>query len=284
MDPTRDDVWLADAAEAAAMLDLYAAAPPEVTAGLGLRVLDEGTRALLAARHLPDPVLNRAIGLGNVREASESDVDAIVRWFAATGVSRYWIHVGPQARPSEAAIVGWLRGRGFAPPARRTWAKMLARAAPPPAAPARCALRPARVAEAEAVAATICAAYGMPGAMAPWFAALVGRDRWRTFVAVDGDEIVGAGMLFVDRHLRAGWLGLGGLRASHRRLGAHRALMTARMQAALGEGCDAVVTETGEPIADEPNPSLRNMQRCGFARVASRGNYASPAPAPGTAV
>jgi hypothetical protein len=35
-----------------------------------------------------------------------------------------------------------------------------------------------------------------------------------------------------------------------------------------------VITETGEPIGDEPNPSLRNMAWCGFVRVASRLNYA----------
>jgi hypothetical protein len=34
-------------------------------------------------------------------------------------------------------------------------------------------------------------------------------------------------------------------------------------------------TETGESIAGEPNPSLRNIRRAGFVQVCSRLNYAA---------
>jgi hypothetical protein len=49
--------------------------------------------------------------------------------------------------------------------------------------------------------------------------------------------------------------------------------MAARIRPAIEAGCTAIVTETGEPVGDEPNPSLANMLRCGFVRVASRLNY-----------
>jgi len=51
--------------------------------------------------------------------------------------------------------------------------------------------------------------------------------------------------------------------------------MAARIRGAIEAGCTAIVTGTGEPVGDEPNPSLANMLRCGFARVGSRLNYES---------
>ena len=42
-------------------------------------------------------------------------------------------------------------------------------------------------------------------------------------------------------------------------------------------GARHLVTETGEPMGDEPNPSLANMNRCGFVTVASRLNFVGPA-------
>ena len=46
-----------------------------------------------------------------------------------------------------------------------------------------------------------------------------------------------------------------------------------RAARAIEAGCTAIVTGTGEPVGDEPNPSLANMLRCGFARGGSRLNY-----------
>ena len=54
--------------------------------------------------------------------------------------------------------------------------------------------------------------------------------------------------------------------------GGQRALLWRRIDDALAAGCTAVGTETGEPIHDEPNPSLVNMQRCGLRLVCSREN------------
>jgi hypothetical protein len=53
--------------------------------------------------------------------------------------------------------------------------------------------------------------------------------------------------------------------------------MLARIGLAIEEGARHLVTETGEQIGDEPNPSLRNMLACGFAKICSRENFAAPA-------
>jgi hypothetical protein len=53
--------------------------------------------------------------------------------------------------------------------------------------------------------------------------------------------------------------------------------MARRISDAIAAGCRHIVTETGEPVGDEPNPSLSNMMRCGFRKVASRLNFQAPA-------
>jgi hypothetical protein len=69
----------------------------------------------------------------------------------------------------------------------------------------------------------------------------------------------------------------GAVRTSHRRRGGQGALMARRIADAVAAGARYLVTETGEPMADEPNPSLANMKRCGFVTVASRLNFVGPA-------
>jgi hypothetical protein len=66
---------------------------------------------------------------------------------------------------------------------------------------------------------------------------------------------------------------------THRRRGGQGALMARRIADAGAAGLDWVVTETGEPIAGESNPSLANMARTGFRCVASRLNFECAPPA-----
>jgi hypothetical protein len=127
--------------------------------------------------------------------------------------------------------------------------------------------------EAPAVGETVCAAYGMPAALAPWFAAAVARPRWRAYVALSASGVLGAGLLYIDG--RDAWLGAGAVREGARGQHLHRSLMALRIREAIEAGCTRIATETGEPVADEPNPSLANMVFCGFRKLCSRHNYAA---------
>lgn len=122
--------------------------------------------------------------------------------------------------------------------------------------------------------ATIAATFEMPPGWAPWFARLLSEPRWRGVAALDNGQMIGGGLL----HLQGSnaWLGAGGVRPEARRRGAHRAMMTLRIQEAIDAGCTRIITETGEAMADEPNPSLRNMEACGLNKICSRLNYAAP--------
>jgi L-amino acid N-acyltransferase YncA len=72
-----------------------------------------------------------------------------------------------------------------------------------------------------------------------------------------------------------GWIGVGAALAECRGRGAQTALLATRIRTAAELGCHVISTETGEPVADEPNPSLTNIRRAGFVQVCSRLNYTS---------
>src|SRR5262249_8928647 len=115
-------------------------------------------------------------------------------------------------------------------------------------------------------------AFGIPSALEPWLAALVGRPGWRFVVAEIDGRTVATGAAFVDG-ARA-WLGVGATLAEDRNRGAQGALLAARVALAADAGCTVLATETGESIAGEVNPSLNNIRRAGFVQVCSRLNYA----------
>lgn len=271
----RESARIADDVETRAFRDLYDAAPAPLARNLGLAVETVGDGTVLRAARLPAPMFNRVIGLGLRRPAQDADIDALVAGYRSAGCRVWWLHASPFAEPSD--LVARLRARGFAEPARRAWAKMLRGATP--VADVSTPLRVGPVddadADAAAAAAAIVRAFEMPPFVADWLAALHRRPGWRLYAAHDGDTVVGGAALFVDG--RDAWLGMGAVLASHRRRAGQRALMARRIADAVSTGCDRIVTETGEPVGDEPNPSLANMRRFGFVQVASRLNLAGPA-------
>ncbi len=264
-----EEARFADAIEAAAFMDLYAAAPLALASALGLRAAEAGGATLLHAPGIPQSMFNRAIGFGSRQPADESALDEVIAAFDATGYAGYWIHHNPVTAPP--SVAEWLERRGFRLPARRSWAKMVRETGDLPQTAVRFELRQAQPREAEDVAQVVCSAFGMPGPFLPWIAALATRPGWRAYAAFDGARVAGAGYLFIDGP--GAWLGMGGVLPAARGQGVHRGLMALRVRAASEAGCTRVATETGEPVGDEPNPSLANMQRCGFRQVASRLNF-----------
>lgn len=262
------DQRLADALEASASRDLCAAAPPD----LGVSAAQIAGATLVLAPKIPATYFNRVIGLGLERPATEADVDVIAAAYLGAGVTSFWIHLASSAQPAQ--LAAWLRSRGFVEPRRRSWAKFLRDTRAAPSAQTRFTVRRATAADAPAVGAVVCSAYGLPATLAPWFAALVDRPRWQVFVALDGTRVVGTGSLFLEA--RGGWLGVAATLCEFREHGAQSALLTARIAAAAAAGCAVLTTETGEPVAGEPNPSYDNIRRSGFIAVGSRLNLASP--------
>lgn len=275
LEPTRELVLRADAIEAAAFADLYAAAPGALRERLGLQVREQAGATLLLAPGLPTAMFNRVIGFGQAQPADEASLATVIDTFRSAGGHPWWLHWGPAAAP--ASFEQGLPAHGFVPPARCSWAKVARDATPAPHIASELTIEPTTEATLADTTAAIATAFGMPPFMPAWLAALHGRPRWRLYTVAEAGRPVGGGCLYLEAD--AAWLGMGSVLPSHRRRGGQGALMARRIDDALAAGCRWVFTETGEPMGDEPNPSLANMARCGFVTVASRRNHEAPKPA-----
>jgi GNAT superfamily N-acetyltransferase len=264
---------IGDRIEALAFTDFYAAAPDALKSTLGLQVRRQADATLLMAPGVPSPMFNRVTGLGMERETTIADVGALIETYRQAGTASWWLHWNPFALP--ASLPEQLPTLGFTRPARRTWAKMLRGRSPAPAIASDLDVAVANDRQIDEVLLAIVDSFAMPPFMADWLRQLHGRPRWRIYAVSDQEQIVGGGYLFVDGDIA--WLGMGAVRESHRRLGGQGVLMARRIDDAIAVGARHIVTETGEAIGDEPNPSLGNMRRCGFERVASRLNFVGPA-------
>lgn len=263
---------LADEAEALAFADLYAAAPAHLQTRLGLRVERLAGATVLLAPGMPSAMFNRVIGLGLQRDANVDDLESLIGLYRRAGAPGWWLHWSPFAGPS--GMPPLLAQRGFTQPARRSWAKVLHASGAAPHIPTDLDIGLASDAQAGVAAQVIAQVFEMPPFMADWLRCLHGRPGWWLYCVTANASVVGGGCLFRSGDLA--WLGMAAVLPSHRRRGGQGALMARRIADAAQAGARHIVTETGEPIADEPNPSLANMKRCGFAVVASRLNYAGP--------
>ena len=271
----REEAILSDRAEEAAFVDMYDAAPAALKAQLGLRVERVGGATALIAPRMPTTMFNRVIGLGLDQPATAGDLGELRRLYGDAGMGAWWLHWNPFAAPDGGAE--WLTTQGFTLPARRSWAKMLRASAEAPRIATDLGIAPAAAARVAEVTACIAQCFGMPPFMGDWIAALHGRPGWRVYAVTDGAQVVGGGCLFIGPD--AGWLGMGAVLPSHRRRGGQGALMAHRIADTGAAGRAWAVTETGEAIGDEPNPSLAIMVRTGFRCVASRLNFECGPPA-----
>lgn len=214
---------------------------------------------------LDSPMLNRAVGLGVDRPATEDDVDAVI---AAMGVgTTYYVAVAPSARPPE--LPGWLEARGL----ERGWGWMAFRRGVDdlPAAATDLRLEEVRGRELETAFATVvCAGYGLPDDLLPTIARAPGAG-WRCWLALDGDTPASAAAMYVAEG--AAYLAFAATLPEFRGRGAQSALLAERIRRARELGCDVVLTETGERREGLPSNSYRNILRTGFEEVAVTANW-----------
>lgn len=252
-----------EAAEVAACLDAWRAAPAELAAAHGISSARiAGGCCLAAASHPGSRMLNHAIGMGGAGPASDGDLDAMERFYAEAGVDHFVAARGE--------LADRLRARGFRDD--YAWTRFARDVSAPPAA--RTELRIAEAREGGQIGEIIVSAFDMPPALADWLAAIPGRPRWTWLVAWSGDVAAAVGALFA--HGEVGWLGFGATRREHRGRGAQGAILAGRIERASELGLRRLVTETGVPGEDGPGPSYRNILRAGFEEIEVRPNLASP--------
>ncbi len=228
--------------------------------------IEAGGATVLCVPEAPEsPMLNRVVGLGADRPATESEVDAAL---AAIGPGvTYYAAVAPGARPAE--LPAWLRARGLSP----GWGWMVFHRGVEDAPPAHTTLQVTEAVtsdERAAFARVVRVSYGLPEAVEATIASAP-DGGWQCWLALAGDEPAGAAALFAADG--AAYLGLAGTLPEHRDKGAQTALLAARIRRAAQLGCDVVVTETGERRDDRPSNSYRNILRAGFKELGVTENW-----------
>ncbi len=249
-----------ESGEIEAFRDLFAAAPPELSAEHGIGSLAVGQALVVRVAALSGVnELNHVLG-----PAAAGDLDAIASFYGDTA---HIISV-----PPEIDLDRELRDRGYTP--GYAWMKFRRGVEQPPDAPTDLNVRQVGAEAAADFALTLCQGYGLPEHVALWLAAIPGRAGWQCFVAYDGRKPAAAGALHV--HGDVGWLGMAATLPSQRSRGAQNAILAARIARAGECGCSTVVTETGERVEGRPSNSYRNILRAGFEEAYLRPNYASP--------
>jgi len=211
------------------------------------------------------PMVNRAVGLGAARPATEADVDAVLAAFDE-GVT-YYVAISPSAQPAE--LPAWLSARGLEP----GWGWMSFRRGidVPERRPTSLALKVVETTEqAAAFARIVRNGYGLPEAVEAWLARAPAAG-WRCWLALDGDEPGSAAAIYVAEG--TAYLGFAATLPEHRGKGAQSALLAERIAHAAAVGCDVVLTETGERRDHLPSNSYRNILRAGFEEVAVTANW-----------
>jgi len=257
-----------EAIERQACRDIVASAPAAWADRAGLRHERLGSADLFLLAAVPIGHFNRLVGLGVETPASEAMLDSALARFAAADIGEFFIHLSPGAQP--AALPGWLAARGLVPH-RRAWAKLWRDDSPPPTNPTTLRIAEVGPDRAADFALAACEGLGLPPALRPWRAALVGRPGWRTYVAYDGSVPAASGALYCRDGV--GWLGVGATIPAWRRKGAQGALISRRVADAIAAGCRDIVADTTEPAPGEPSPAYANMLRNGFRVAYSRPNY-----------
>jgi GNAT superfamily N-acetyltransferase len=258
----------ADRIEIHAWTDWFAAMPADLRMEFGIQVKSVADATLLLAPRLPTTLFNRAIGLGMTRPTTAADLDKVVKTFLDAGCAAFAVTWSQYSEPAD--LTGRLDAIFPTTAPRPCWAKMLRGTTPAPSAPSDLRIVSVDRSIAGETGRSIAQAYGMP-AMAGAVGALFWRPRWLLYAAIERDTVVGGGALFLDGH--DAWLGMGAMLPDYRRRGGQRALMAQRIRDAIAAGATRIFTETGEPQEQGTNPSLNNMERCGFEKVVTRTSF-----------
>jgi GNAT superfamily N-acetyltransferase len=230
---------------------------------LGARAEDCGPALILRSPGIDHVLFNRSFGVDAAGPASAILAESVVARYRAQRIGRYFLHLHAE-RPEPAvrealAVLGLVRYP-------RVWHRFVR-------GRERVALRggafsvgPAQPGEAVLLATLLARGFDLPEPAVALLAAAVEDPAFRGYAARDASGRPVAALLLHARgdlaHVTAT-----ATDPAHRGLGAQAALIAQALSDALDAGCRQVSAETGAPIADEPNPSYRNLERAGFRFV-----------------
>ena len=256
-----------------AWLDFFTAAPDDCAQAFGISSLRLGDMGLLASREVAIVEFNRAMCVGTVAPATETELDEASAWLKTNAAPGWAFQVAPAAHTR--AVQDWLRRRAMTA-SGTGWAKF-ERGTSPAAhmKTSRVQIRLVNTARANAFGQVVQAGFGLPVATAKWFAALFGRPGWRLYLAYDGQTPIASGAAFAQHDVA--WFGMDATLSDFRRRGAQTALINRRIEDGRAARLVGFTAETGQPLVGQEaaHTSYSNYRRAGFTPVYARPNYKS---------
>lgn len=252
-----------DAIEAKAFIDLHRAAHRRLADEERFECVSINGGCTISLPSAPAIGLNRILGL-----SKSDDLDEAYDWMRRRAGKRF-LQVNTDVASDD--VKNWLHSKGlttYGP----GWTKLRSTAdavSVPSPSPVR--TRKVRHDEAEVFGAMMCAGFGFPDSLSALWAAIVGRDGWSCFYALDGDSPVGTGAMFASGSFA--WLGGGTTVPRFRNRGAQKALIQARLEEGADRGVSTFVVETEVPSAEKANISNANLVKLGFVPVYDRSNF-----------
>ena len=254
-----------------AWLDLFAAAPDDCARTFGISSQRLGDMAVLASHEIAIVEFNRAMCVGMVVPATETELDEASAWLQTNAALGWALQVAPAAQTG--AVRDWLQRRAMTA-SGTGWAKFERGISPVPhVQTSRVDVRPVNAESADAFGQIVQAGFGLPVGTAEWFAALSGRPRWHLYLAYDGETPIASGAAFVQHGVA--WFGIDATLGDYRRRGAQTALIHRRVEDGRAARLAGLTAETGQPSAGQEaaHTSYSNYTRAGFARAYVRPNY-----------
>ena len=213
----------------------------------------------------PTEFWSQVLGLGVSRPITARLMAEIVAFYEAEGTASATIHIAPALLPPDwTAIAGEF---GLIP-----GPEMLRMAVPLDhvRATGRTPLRVGRAGpeDADEWIDVLMRMLDVPDALTPIFGTVFESPVSTPFAAWDGDRMVAAAVL--ARSGRTALLCCTATLPSHRGLGAHSALIAARIQAAYDAGCTWAVASTARLWHGDVNTAAANLERAGLSTLYAR--------------
>ncbi|RVG69926.1 GNAT family N-acetyltransferase [Sinorhizobium meliloti] len=137
--------------------------------------------------------------------------------------------------------------------------------------PGRVHTRRVKVDEALLFGSMMCKGFNFPLTLVSLWSAIVGKEGWSCFFALDGETPIGIGAIYVSGTFA--WLGGGTTLPEFRNRGVQKALIQIRTDYGITQGVSTFVVETEVPSLGKPNISYENLRKMGFQRAYNRKNF-----------
>jgi hypothetical protein len=252
-------------------LDGFAAAPPHVTAALGLAVQRNGELVMVRSR-IPFSHFNMVLTLGCPAPADAAAFEAIERFYGAT---RHWVLVNDHSEPAD--LAQQLAARGYA--GSGSWDRVLLHEPRVDLWTPRAAGELVDAANANEWSSFLCRCYGMPPVIADWLQAYVGRPGWIHAILREGGRADGPVTMARSLFMAEGgwaWLGIDapvpGVMAPC--FDADQAVSATLLLAAARAGARHFVTDIEAPSPERRGPGYRGWSALGFEPAYLRTLYA----------